>query len=437
MTRIAHVDRPSGARASLYPTVSELKPSLVFETSDHLLVAWGDCVMAMHVKEIPVTKKQPDVAGSSAAMTLPPTADVTVMKKRQVECLMAWELDCIASGVVPLDENHVIVLGLVPNEHDDDKPSNSNDVEVQVISRSEGTIVYADVLPVMKFSSQFSASSHGLVEESASPYRILSTFSLPRMEDSIEAEEEGTTVQPDFDFTLAFTQSKASFTDTHLKWTIDSLSFDLKKATKLEDNEDTAKNQKEDAKEEGEKGELIVEGSEEVGETTNENDADSVDSDDYGFLFRPSEADEAPLNNFATKSPPMMIIGSPADVLVAQVRNVDDAISHALSLQHRGRALERGIRHRRSLRNHDLDDLINEYLKAVLRIIPNQETTKKLSIRRLELAAKSTPILLGGNIQLWKQWIEEFGKIPGALFVLSGHVPVRGKTVLCSFLKIR
>lgn len=43
----------------------------------------------------------------------------------------------------------------------------------------------------------------------------------------------------------------------------------------------------------------------------------------------------------------------------------------------------------------------------------------------MKLAAKATPILLGGNIRLWDRWIQEFAKIPGGLFVLSHHLPVR------------
>lgn len=50
-TRIAHVDRPAGARPTLYPTVSNLIPTLCFETSNKLLVAWGDCLLTLDVKE--------------------------------------------------------------------------------------------------------------------------------------------------------------------------------------------------------------------------------------------------------------------------------------------------------------------------------------------------------------------------------------------------
>ena len=39
LIRIAHIDRPTGARPSLYPTVRDLQPTLFFETSKHLLVA--------------------------------------------------------------------------------------------------------------------------------------------------------------------------------------------------------------------------------------------------------------------------------------------------------------------------------------------------------------------------------------------------------------
>ncbi len=76
---------------------------------------------------------------------------------------MAWELDCVACDVVPLDANHVVVLGLVPVLQGDNEgesksengtsSSNKNDVELQIVSRNDGTVRYCDALPLLKSRS--------------------------------------------------------------------------------------------------------------------------------------------------------------------------------------------------------------------------------------------------------------------------------------------
>lgn len=381
MTRIAHVDRPAGARASLYPTVRDLKPSLYFETSDNLIVAWGDCVMTMHIKETIVRQQAPSppdtVAATTAAAEL-----ATVVKRRQVECSMAWELDCVACGVAPLDKDHLIVLGLVPNEDEDDDDGSgpSNDVEVQIISRASGTVTYADALPIMRFPSQFS-SQGGLLTESASAYRLLSVFSVPRMEDNVEADEEGTAAEADFDFTLFSSNSnnKAPFVDSHLRWSLETLLFD-------------------------------------GGDAHDGDDKADDDSDYYGFLIQESSEDGED-STVLSGAAPVMVVQGPADLVTISTRDVDDAISHALSMSKVGLALHRALRHKRKVRKHDLNELIDSFLRTVL---------SKLSLRRLELAARSTPVLLGGSTQRWEQWVREFARIPGALFVLCDHLPVRG-----------
>merc|ERR1740124_1712857 len=48
-----------------------------------------------------------------------------------------------------------------------------------------------------------------------------------------------------------------------------------------------------------------------------------------------------------------------------------------------------------------------------------------LTVRRLRLAAEPTPILLGGSVYIWERWTYEFSKIPGGLYVLWSHLPVR------------
>ena len=58
--RIAHVDRPSGAHAYLYPELrGALHCSLSWETDKSLLIAWGDCLMAVEVVPSASLQQQP------------------------------------------------------------------------------------------------------------------------------------------------------------------------------------------------------------------------------------------------------------------------------------------------------------------------------------------------------------------------------------------
>lgn len=111
LTRIAHIDRPTGARPSLYPTLSSLRPNLHFETSNYILVAWGDCLMGLSI--IDHSNQRSTAASSADGQEESPTSDSHVpssqrslqqqqqptVRRRTVECAMAWELDCVASGM--------------------------------------------------------------------------------------------------------------------------------------------------------------------------------------------------------------------------------------------------------------------------------------------------------------------------------------------------
>lgn len=416
--RIAHVDRPTGARAALYPTITSLRPTLLFETSENLLCAWGDCLMTLSVKERLVRSdnfdhhvSEEDAANASS------TTETQVVKRRTVQCTMAWELDCIACGVVPLDKDHVAVLGLVPYSDDEDndgkqvESSIKNDLEMHVMSREEGTVIYADTLPLIQFPNQTG-------KDAASGFSLLSTFALPRMEDWIEAKEEkflnfDDTDDQDMDFqmTLFSTARTEPFKDSHTKWNLRQLQF--------EEDVNVDKSHVEEPH-----GDEFNQ--EEVREEEDTNDDTSVDSDDYSFVLRPPEAvaDE----NIPSPSafPPLMVVVSPSDAVLVGSREVDDAVSYALSAKKYGLALRRALTYKRQLREYDINELIDEYLRALLRMNDSGDGEKTLSIRRLNLAAKAMPMLLGGNIRMWERWIAEFSKIPGGLFVLREHLPVRG-----------
>jgi hypothetical protein len=425
LTRIAHVDRPTGARPSLYPTVSGLRPHLCFETSNKLLVAWGDCLMRLAVRESTVSNGS-GAGGTTSASELSAAAGgsnaLAVVRRRTVECTMAWELDCVACGVAPLDANHIVVLGVVPPVSgeagvdatvDDGHPL--NDVELQVISRADGSVIYSDLLPLLRPPAPTQPKKKGakLVPESVPNYALLSSFAVPRMENAVEALEESVD-DDDANFDplqvsiFSAPESKKTFRDSHVRWSLEDAAYeDVEPGSSQKDGEEIS-------------------------------DTDSVDSDDYDFFFRnPSTFTES--NTSKASIPPMMMISTGVDVVLATIRDVDDAVSYALASKKAGLALRRALRHLRRLRRYDISDLVNEYFRALLRIPENESVTDEqaeggeqeerphLSLRRMKLAASALPVLLGGRIDLWRLWVSELEKIPGALFVVRSFLPVRGK----------
>jgi hypothetical protein len=423
MTRIAHVDRPAGARPELYhPTITSLKPTLYFEQSDSLLVGWGDCVMSLGICEVPSKQRGPT---KNSHNSLP------VVRKRTIECTMAWELDCVSCGIVPLDANHIAVLGLVsPSKKDDDNDNveinQTNILELQVISRTEGTVTSSDALRLPK-----KKDTTEVIGESAAGYSLLSSFALSRMDDVMEAEEEELNGEDEVDLPFVPAlgsnpsdmsgenndsivndvgegsnvnlgplqlpqQQKRTFSDSHLKWSIKNV---------ISPDE--------------------FQGDQEDGHEEEEDDARTVDSDDYTFLFQPSKV-STDTNNTASlaivSTPPIMVIHSPDDVVLVRTRDADDAVSHVRMSGKHGLALRRALQHKRQLRRHGLNQLVDEYLTALLCL--NSERT--VTLRRVQLAAQAMPMPLGGHVSMWERWTNEFSKLPGGLFVLREHLPVRG-----------
>jgi hypothetical protein len=162
-----------------------------------------------------------------------------------------------------------------------------------------------------------------------------------------------------------------------------------------------------------------------------------VDSDDYEFVLRPIIDASIDLEDMTP--PPLLVVASASDLVLARMSNVDDAVAHALSQNKCALALSRGLRHRRQLRRYELSDLVHHYLEAVLQLSPSEaddtmeeesslpsSSSLPLSLRRMQLAVQAMPVLLGGRIELWERWAGELERIPGSLFLLRNHLPVRG-----------
>ena len=392
LNRVAHIDRPSGARASLYPHISDLRPKLLFERSDSLLICWGDCLMNMiiiHSKD----------------------ADINAAKRISVKCEMAWELDCVGCDVQSIDAEFVAVLGLtsktVQNDTEDDEEQNKtlmeqHFVELQIIKRSDGSLTASDVLPLAVSDATTNA------KPCTQDFVLSSSFSASRMEDSIEAEGEEMLVEEAADIdiqniimntmvsSINEERPKKKFTDQHMRWSIESYR------------------------------QSIIDKHNEEDDDTSTSSVDSEDSDDYTFIFRQEKNVSCSAKTLTNV--PIMVVRSRDDAVLTQIRDVDDSIEHAQINKNYGHALRHGLNHRQMLRKHSLAKLIDDYFTAVLNPsdnIEDYECPRPLTIRRLEIAAKATPILFGGDLKLWEHWVYEFSCIPGGLLILRPYIPVR------------
>ncbi|KAL7454387.1 hypothetical protein ACHAWC_006029 [Mediolabrus comicus] len=410
MSRIAHIDRPTGARSSLYPTISSLRPSIIFERADSLLIGWGDCLMTMVVRDV--------IKSSSTGEEV---------KKKTVECTMAWELDCVACSVVPVDEKHVAVLGLVPSADDSSSSLSINNdeygepeiiaggdnvLELQVINREDGKAISNDSLPLVDQMHKSNSSSLKRIKTgNASEFSLLSSYATPRMDDAAEWEalSDGEKAVIESAANTMGTSKSASpykkLPDFHLRW---NMSTDVCSM---------GKEMIQDA--------IAFGGEKDDNESTSSQL--SVCSDNYVFAL------SEPINDilssdldYSTKaSPPIMTVVYSYDACLVQTRDVDDVISFARSMGKSALALKYALAHRRDMRRHGLDLLVDNYFSALLRLGRYFNERKPLSFSRLRIAAQSLPILLGGNLQMWQRWIFMFASIPGGLFLIREKIPVR------------
>jgi vacuolar protein sorting-associated protein 41 len=376
-------------------------------------------------------QRSSESASSGLEASPVPPQQQPITRRRTVECAMAWELDCVASGVVPLDHDHVLLLGIVPpadDEEEDLADPPGNDLELQIISKADGSILFSNVLPLLRDepAPQQLPLPHKqigptVVVESAADYRLLSSFATPRMDDAYEASaEEESTPDDEFDVQVSLfsptTHASRRFVDPYLKWSLTGTAFTNENIVMMSPDENLAAGNTQHL-------------------SDNDDDSLSVDSDDYGFIFRSLPTTDGAPSQLAEGVPPLILVTSRSDAVLARMRDVDDAISHALASGKSALALKRALCQKRRVRKFKLSDLVNEYFASLLRIptgevIGDGQRTRALSIRRLKLAARAMPVLFGGEIKLWKRWIAEVQKIPGGLFVLSDQIPVRGKSFL-------
>eukprot|EP00804_Cyclotella_cryptica_P021518 CCRYP_005836-RA/>CCRYP_005836-RA protein AED:0.01 eAED:0.01 QI:1499/1/1/1/0.66/0.5/4/739/899 len=415
MSRIAHVDRPTGARSNLYPTVSSLQPCLLFERSDSLLIGWGDCLMSMQIRDSTSPSKQSKEGGSAG------TKDA---KRKIVTCGMAWELDCVACGVMPVDARHVAVLGLVPSLSEDDDYDDSRDtdndgnrncfiagdnntLELQIINRGDGKSISNDRIPLLeKLNCSTLRTSTGCKPHVAD-FSLLSSFGIQRMEDLAEWDAlddgEKETIRNEVD--MSEFMSKQSFPDAHLRWSMEKDVCTIQ----LSPNDTDV---------------LQTEASEDDDDQSSSSNC-SVLSDDYVFALSEPLQDILPDPTVPSRSqPPTMVILYKHDACLVQTRDADDAVSYARSLGKPALALKVALAHRRDVRRHGIDLLVDEYFLALLRL-QSSSSDAGLSFSRLQIAAQSLPILLGGDARMWQRWIFIFARVSGGLFTIRDKIPVR------------
>ncbi len=420
MSRIAHIDRPTGARSNLYPTISSLRPSILFERADSLLIGWGDCLMAMIIRDAKST--------TTLSKEGPTTKEI---KKKTVECTMAWELDCVACSVVPVDEKHVAVLGLVPSaglsssfihettesDYGDGQliAGGDNVIELQVINREDGKAISNDSLPLVDQVYKNGVDNNSIKRirtGNASEFTLLSSYAVSRMDDLEEWDAlddgEKAVIEREAD---AVSRSKSATSnkklpDLHQRW---DLTKDVCSIGKEMIQDSVAFGHEEDDDE-------------------SISSQVSVCSDNYVFaLSEPINPNilSSDLNYSARASPPIMTVVYSYDACLVQTRDVDDVVSFARSMGKSALALKYALAHRRDMRRHGLDLLVDNYFLALLRLGRHAAEGKALSFSRLKIAAESLPILLGGDSRMWQRWIFMFARIPGGLFLIREKIPVR------------
>jgi len=403
--RIAKVDRPAGANPALYKNVitgNEQLPCLLqWEKEDRMLIGWGDCLMCVEVVEEPTVTTATGASSQNSVGKAESFDDVNSASNKSVRCIMAWELDAVCVGVVPLDSGSVALLGVVVDEDDDgdgdiegtddlettknsDDDDNDNDndnesittpnttpntnniqplqLELQIISRTSGLVISCDSLPL-----------HTYQNEIVNPmeYQLLSSYQLSR-------------------------------------------------AKNRDDNNSEGPPQIVDGKEEFERWSLGILESDSESDSDSDYDADSSHHTTPTptitpslSLSRSSHTTTNPLGSLPLPPPPIMTITSPRDVICVRTRDVDDKVAFARLQNNPRLALTRALSGRRSLRKFALVTLINEYLEHLL---VNGE---------FSLAARETTRLLGVNVTLWERWMYAFAKSSDGIFALSSKLPVR------------
>ena len=430
MSRIAHIDKPTGARSSLYPTISSLKPCIIFERSNSLLIGWGDCLMSLIVYD---SKSGVGTSASGEQKDGQPTA-TSKTRRKTVEASMAWELDCVACDVVPVDEKHVAVLGLAPSpslvdgvdQSDNDNEQQTtphqdysiaggdNMLELQIINRESGKSISSDRLPLLEEQQQLQqqqkdTKKNHITTANATDFRLLSSFACPRMDDNAEWE-----ALDNYEKEALGRGNDASqgLADLHSQWDLDkdicSTGYEIQSEAAIYDDNDN------DNK-------------------SVSSNAASVCSDNYVFPL--SEPIGDILDSVTTGTPPpIMAVIYSYDACLIQTRDVDDVISYTRSLGKPALALRQCLTHRQNARRHGLELLIDDFFLALLRMGGSGRKKKQqrpLSFSRLKIASESLPILLGGDARMWQRWIFMFSRIPGGLFVIREKIPVRGENILC------
>ena len=390
MARIAHIDRPSGARAALYhPAISNLKCNLCWESYNSILIGWGDCLMSLQINElspadnsggganIGPAESQQRLTASSTLSTDMNTAAITPptsQRKRTVDCVMAWELDCVACGVAPMDSDHVAVLGLVIpelilNRHDDEdeqkgEMSEENSctvevntaptVELQIVSRGLGTIESSDSLPLLY-------PPRRNVGVSSSDFNLLSSYTIPRRDNRVELSGRISTGQTGESFPSSSLRQKENRLEMYQKWSIDRVMCK----------------------------------------------SDAFHHPDLNASNKVPAAIKRSKSGGTLPQPPIMVVCCASDVVLVNTRDVDDAVAHARSQRNYRLALLRGWMNQPLMKKYSLNFLVNEYLISLI---------EEKTAAGLQLAARSCEVLLRGDIEMWEHWIAVLSTIPGGAY---------------------
>ena len=158
---------------------------LVWDSGKDLLIGWADCYRHVELKaphnassEIPGNYSESgnkysnsDVSGNSTTNSeANPVSSGDEHHRYIAKTVCTWNADCIICGISTFDIGHVVILGYVPPLNGSNKDFMTPEcIELQVVRRSDGALIFADILPM---------NNTGL--NGPWDHRLLSTYQFPQ-----------------------------------------------------------------------------------------------------------------------------------------------------------------------------------------------------------------------------------------------------------------
>lgn len=120
---------------------------LVWDSWKDLIIGWADCYRHVEVKASHHSNNES--LNETTSNTDAESNSGNEINKYTAKTVCTWNADCIISGISTFDIGHVVILGYVPPLSMSNKDSTTPEcIELQVVRRSDGALVFADILPL-------------------------------------------------------------------------------------------------------------------------------------------------------------------------------------------------------------------------------------------------------------------------------------------------